>query len=176
MTTKILPGAMPQITANAMNFWAIIYGLLPQRLDKTLVFNLISHRQLFLIICSIFYLIIYFKLYKKYTVKNLLLSLVNITLITFMFMTRMHERYTFPALIPLLMLCFYDKKFIKYFVILSITHLLNVYNWWWIPNIKPLIFILKQDFFVRFISLINLIITLKIFSFSFKKETSLCSK
>ncbi|MDD2482719.1 MAG: hypothetical protein PHE32_02575 [Candidatus Shapirobacteria bacterium] len=175
MTTKILPGAMPQITANAMNIWALIYGLLPQRLDKSLIFNLISHRQFSLIICSIFYLIICFKLYKKYTIQNLLLSLVNITLITFMFMTRMHERYTFPALIPLLMLCFYDKKFIKYFFILSITHLLNVYNWWWIPNIKPLIFILKQDFFVRLISLTNLLITLKIFSFNFKNK-SLCSK
>jgi len=170
MITKILPGAMQQITVNAMNFWALIYGLLPQRLDETLVFNLISHRSLSVIICSIFYLIICFKLYKKFTIKNLLLSLVNITLITFMFMTRMHERYTFPALIPLLILCFYDKKFIKYFIILSITHMLNVYNWWWIPNIKLLIEILKQDLFIRLISLINLIITIKIFCFSFKNE------
>lgn len=176
MTTRILPGAMPQITANAMNFWTIFYGLLPQRLDNTLVFNLINHRQLSLIICSIFYIFIYLKLYKEFTIKKLLLSLVNITLITFMFMTRMHERYTFPALIPLLILCFYDKKFIKYFIILSITHLLNVYNWWWIPNIKPLIFILKQDLFIRLISFINLVITLKIFSFSFKTKPKYVQK
>lgn len=172
MTQKILPGAMAQITVNAMNFWAIIYGLLPQRLDESLVFNLISHRQLSLLICVILYLIICFKLYKKYTIQNLLLSLVNISLVTFMFMTRMHERYTFPALLPLLILCFYDKKLIKYFVILSITHLLNVYNWWWIPNIKPLIFILKQDIFIRLISIINLIITFNLFNFSLKEKSN----
>jgi Gpi18-like mannosyltransferase len=158
MTTKILPGAMQQITVNAMNFWAIIYGLLPQRLDEQTLFNTINHRQLSIIICSLLYLFISIKLYKNYTIENLLLSLVNITMVTFMFMTRMHERYTFPTLIPLLILCFYNKKYINIFIILSITHLLNVYNWWWVPSMPLLIYILKLDLVIRMISIINLII------------------
>lgn len=159
MLTKILPGAMNQITVNSFNFWAIFFGLTPIT-DNFLIFNLISTRNLSLIICFILILLICINLYKKYSPKNLLLSLVNITLITFIFMTRMHERYTFPALLPLLLLIFFDKSYIKYFLILSITHLLNVYNWWWYPKIPILIFFLKQPLVITSLSILNTIITL----------------
>ena len=161
MTQKILPGAMPQITANAMNFWAILFGLEP-KLDETLFLNIISFRSLSLVICLILYLIILINLYKNYSLKSILLSLVQVSLATFVFMTRMHERYTFPALIPLLILCFYDRRFIKYFIILSITHYLNVYNWWFVPKIPFLISLLKFEFVIRSISIINLLLTLKL--------------
>jgi len=161
MTDKILPGAMPQITANAMNFWAIFLGLKPQ-LDEILVFNIISYRYLSLVICLFLYLFSLVKLYKNYNFRQILLSLVQISLITFTFMTRMHERYTFPALIPLLLLSYYDRSFIKYFLILTITHLLNVYNWWWVPQIPFLISFLKLDLVVRLISIINTVVTLKL--------------
>jgi len=161
MTQKILPGAMPQITSNAMNFWAIIFGLKP-RLDESLFLNIISFRSLSLIICVILYIYILIKLYKNYSLKSILLSLVEITLVTFVFMTRMHERYTFPALIPLLILCFYDRQFIKYFVILSITHYLNIYNWWFVPKIPVLISLLNLEIVIRSISVINLLLTIKL--------------
>ena len=159
MAQKILTGTMPQITANAMNFWALIFGLKP-RLDELKILNIISLRNLSIIICILLYSVVLIHLYKNFSVKNLLLSLVQTTLITFMFMTRMHERYTFPALIPLLILCFYNRSFYKYFVVLSITHLLNVYNWWWIPKIPFLMNFLKIDITVRVISFLNLFLTL----------------
>lgn len=167
MTQKILPGAMPQITSNAMNFWAIIFGLKP-RLDETLLLNIISFRSLSLLICLILYLYILIKLYKNYSLKSILLSLIQITLVTFVFMTRMHERYTFPALIPLLILCFYDRRFIKYFIILSLTHYLNVYNWWFVPKIPILISLLEYDLIIRLISVINFILTFKLLTIKFE--------
>lgn len=166
MLTKILPGAMPQLTANAFNFWALLYGLKPQ-LDEIILFGGFSARMISIVLCFIGYLIICRKLYLNYNLKNLLLSLVNISLVTFVFMTRMHERYTFPALIPLLILCFYDKKFIKYFVVLTITHLLNVYNWWWVPTIHPLEDFLSNNIVIKTISLTNLCITLLLLFFNF---------
>ncbi|MDD4938305.1 MAG: hypothetical protein PHX34_04815 [Candidatus Shapirobacteria bacterium] len=165
MTTKILPGVMDQVTANAMNFWGLIFGLKP-KLDEFLIFNFISARSFSLILCGIFYLFIMFKLIKNYSLKNLLLSLVNISLVTFTFMTRMHERYSFPALIPLLLLCHYDRRFIKYFIILSITHMINVYSGWWTPNIPFLVNILKSEIIVRSVSFINIFITLKLVFFN----------
>lgn len=162
MLTKILPGAMPQLTANAFNFWALIFGLKPQ-LDELNIFGLVSARNLSIIICLLFYFFICRSLFINFSKKNILLSLVNISLITFIFMTRMHERYTFPALIPLLVLCFYDKKFIKYFIILTITHLLNVYNWWWYPSIPPLITILKTDIIIRLLSFLNMSLAMSLF-------------
>lgn len=161
MSTKILPGFMDLITVNAMNFWALIYGFKYQ-IDSILILNLISVRNLSLIICGILYLYSLIKLYKNYSEKFLLLSLVNISLITFTFMTRMHERYSFPALIPLLLLCHYDRRFVKYFIILSITHFLNIFAVWSMPNITFIKNLLNSNFTVRLISQINVLITLKL--------------
>lgn len=161
MTTKILPGIMDQVTANAMNFWGLLYGLKP-KLDEFLILNTISARNFSLIICVIFYIYIIQKLYKNYTLKYLLLTLVNISLVTFSFMTRMHERYSFPALLPLLLLSYYDHRFNKYFIILTITHMINVYSGWWTPYIPFLVNTLKTEFVIRSISLINVLLTLKL--------------
>jgi Gpi18-like mannosyltransferase len=155
MTVKILPGFMPHLTANAMNFWALLFGL-QLHLDNLMFFNLISARNLSLIVCSLFYLYLLFKLYRRFTLPNLLLTLVSFTLVTFTFMTRMHERYSYPALIPLLLLCFYDRRFTKYFVLLSLTHFYNVLCAWWFPALLynyPLVVIT---------SIINIFITLKL--------------
>ncbi len=162
ITQKILPGPMAQLTSNAFNYWALLFGLVP-RLDELLVFNFLPARSFSLLFCLILYLPIWFNLYKNLTIKTILLSLVNVTLITFIFMTRMHERYTFPALIPLFLLCFYDRKFIKYFLILSITHMLNVYNWWWYPQINILVDFLKIDLVIRLLSLTNILLFVSLF-------------
>lgn len=166
MTTKILPGVMDQVTANAMNIWALFFGLKP-KLDEFLIFDLISARNFSILICIFFYIFILIKLFKNYSLKSLLLTLVNISMVTFCFMTRMHERYSFPALIPLLLLSHYDRHFNKYFIILTITHIINVYSGWWIPNISFLVNILKTEFVIRSISLINVLVTLKLVFFDF---------
>lgn len=171
MTIKILPGFMDVITANAMNFWALIIGQKYQ-IDSFLVINLISVRNISLIICGFLYLYTLIKLYKNYSFKYLLLTLVNFSLITFTFMTRMHERYSFPALIPLLLICHYDRRFVKYFIILSITHFLNIFAVWGMPNITYIHNLLNNDFTVRIISLVNTIITLKlVFSNTLRSST-----
>lgn len=153
-TKIVLPGAMHQITSNALNFWALIYGLNPLPDDNI--------RLLSLFICFILYIYISVKLWKNFQPRQILLSLVQITLVTFTFMTRMHERYTFPALIPLLVLSYYDRSYFKYFILLTLTHMLNVYNLWWVPNIPLLITFLKIDLVIRIISLINTLLALKL--------------
>jgi len=149
LASEILPGTMPQITANAMNLWALLFGLIP-RVDDS--FRLIS-----IFIC----LILFFPILKKLTIhfnsKNILLSLALVSLTVFMFLTRMHERYTFPALVPLLIVSILDKKYRNIFLIFSLTHLINIYNWWWVPPISFLRSILEYDLTIRFISLVNLI-------------------
>jgi Gpi18-like mannosyltransferase len=171
MSTKILPGFLDLVTANAMNFWALIYGFSP-KVDNFFIFNPITARQLSLLICGLFYLYILYKLIKNYSTKQLLLSLVTVTLIIFTFMTRMHERYSFPALVPLLLLCHYDRRFIKYFIIISITHIINVFSIFPVPNITSLTLFLNNDYLIRLISLINVLITLKLVFFNLKVKTT----
>jgi hypothetical protein len=84
-----------------------------------------------------------------------LLALVNVTLVTFFFLTRMHERYTFPAFIPLIILSLSEKSYFKYLLILTFTHLLNVYNLWWFPRLPFLIKALQLGVIIRLISLTN---------------------
>jgi len=168
-TQKILPGCMHQLTSNAMNLWALIFGLKPQ-LDELRILPFLTTRSLSLIIVSFCYLLVIHRLYRNYSLKNVLLSLVNISLFTFTFMTRMHERYTFPALIPLFILCFYNSKFVKYFLVLTLTHMLNIYNWWWWPPIPFLISFLKIPITIRIISLINLILTIKLLSIPYENS------
>lgn len=167
MFNKVLPGIMDQVTANAMNFWALIFTFKPT-LDGYRLMNLISLRQLSLLFCLLLYIYQVIKLLKNYTLNNILLALVTITLTTFTFMTRMHERYTLPALIPLLLLSYYDRRFIKYFIILSLTHIINVYCVWGLPNIIFIKNILNNDLTIRLISLINTLITLKLIFFNLK--------
>jgi len=167
MTTKILPGCMHQLTSNAMNLWSLIYGLKP-RLDEMQITPLTTARQFSFFLTLLIHLRLYFNLYKKYSNKRILLTWVNLSLVTFTFLTRMHERYTFPALIPLTILCFQDKSYLKYLTIITITHMLNVYNWWWWPQIQPLISFLKVNLVVRFISLVNICLTLSLIRLQLK--------
>lgn len=161
MTIKILPGIMDQVTANALNFWALLYGLEP-RLDASLFIGSLSARLFSLLLCVVFYVYELKNLFKEYSLKRLLLSLVNITMITFCFMTRMHERYSFPALIPLFLLALFDRRYLRYFILLSLTHSLNVYYGWWTPFLPKLVSFLKNITVIRLISLINVLITLKL--------------
>jgi Gpi18-like mannosyltransferase len=166
--TKILPGAMPHLTANAFNLWALLFGLTP-RLDDVFVFLSFNYRQISMLVSLVLTLLITLNLKKYFSLNQLLLSLVNITLVCFMFMTRMHERYTFPLLIPLLILSILAPKFKKYLYLLTFTHLLNVYHWWWVPHIPVLINILDHNLVVRTLSLINLIILLSLLRIQFTR-------
>lgn len=161
MLTKLLPGFLDLVTANAMNFWALLYGLHP-KIDNFFILNLINARSISLLMCGLLYFYILLKLFKNYSLKNILLTLVTITLVTFTFMTRMHERYSFPALIPLLLLCHFDRQFIKYFIIISITHMINIYSVFLVPGTPTLALLFRNDLLIRFISLINVIVTLKL--------------
>ena len=163
-----LPGIMPFLTANAFNFWALFFGLVPQ-LDEMKIFSFISAYGFSTLIGIIYLVFSAIRLFNNYHLKNILLTLVKISLFSFVFLTRMHERYSYPVLIPLFLLCFYDKRFIKYFIVLTLTHLLNVYNGWWIPSLPFLISLLKFEPTIRFISLINVVLAVKLITLNVKK-------
>ncbi|MFA6250296.1 MAG: hypothetical protein WC686_02190 [Candidatus Shapirobacteria bacterium] len=171
MSQKILPGCMHQITANAMNFWAIIFGLNP-RPDDLMLFGLISVRTLSLLICLGLFLLILKNLYQKYSLPTLLLTLANLAMISFTFLTRMHERYTFPALFPLLLLSFVHHRFRKLFIALTITHLINIYHWWYWLKIPLLYELTEADIVIRLVSLTNLAICLFLINYQLSADAN----
>ncbi|HWS49342.1 MAG TPA: hypothetical protein VN174_04810 [Candidatus Methanoperedens sp.] len=156
---QIIFGSLDYLTVNAMNLWALIYGFGTSS-DTHLIKEILSIRDISLFICLFFYLIIIKNLYFSFNLKNVLLSMSQVTLVTFSFMTRMHERYSYSSLLPLLMLCLYDAKYIKYFVIFTITHTLNIIYSWWLPILNPIAEFIAFEKNIVIISIINVLCTI----------------
>jgi hypothetical protein len=50
---------------------------------------------------------------------------------SWLFMTGMHERYSFLAIMPLLLMAIYNKKYLKYFLLFAIVYTLNLFHAFW---------------------------------------------
>lgn len=152
---KFLPGVMSHLTANAANLWSLLYGMEPIP-DSIVVGGLVTARQLSLILFFGLLGVILVNLWRNYSEEKVWLTIVNVTMVSFCLLTRMHERYTYPALIPLFILTVKNKKYTKYLLVLMVTHMLNVYRGWWVPEIGWLRWLLMQEVVVRGLAVVNL--------------------
>jgi len=153
---QILPGETGTLTVNAFNFWAILLGK-KLALDNILFLGL--QTRIWGILIFLFVLLILLRaLRRNFSSERVIFSLALVAFASFLFLTRMHERYLFPVF-PLLtlLLAFYPRVFWLYLP-LSFTHLLNLYSEWWQPDIWWLKNFLIQDISVRAISLLNLLL------------------
>ncbi len=153
---KILPGGMQQLTSNAMNIWGLIYGSAPIN-DNLIIFSYITARTISIIIFTLLTVVIVYKYSKAVNIINTCAALSLVALSSFMLLTRMHERYLFPSLIPLYIYTLQHKNTKLIFYILSATHLLNIYRGWWVPSLPLLQALLSADIMFRAISLVNTI-------------------
>jgi Gpi18-like mannosyltransferase len=160
-SNKILPGCMWWLTANAANFWAMIFGF-TKTPDDILIIGIISFRLISLIISGMAIVWVIIKLWKNYGWENLWWALAAASMVVFSFMTRMHERYSYPALVPLLILSMNNKKYLKYFWIISVSHMLNVWGVWGVPKMDWLAGWLNNDLVIRVVSLVNVMATIKL--------------
>jgi Gpi18-like mannosyltransferase len=118
---------IPALSANAFNFWWILFGTNSINIPDSKITFIISPLVLSL---SVFFTL-YYLIIKK--MKNILskkgvifLALFIILFAFFMIPTQIHERYLFYCLPFLLIYSFLNKVFIKYYFILQVTFLLNI--------------------------------------------------
>jgi len=98
-------------------------------------------------------LVTYFLILKKYKNKEYLLAGISL-LITFLFMTRMHERHLLPSLVFLLISGFSFLPSIISYVVFSLTYVANIYYAYsWISYDFKEVF---NSVFIGFLILINL--------------------
>jgi len=165
-TKQILPGEIGDLSANAFNFWYLVNP--GKVLDSIKYFGITAHS----IGYAITLIIIGFttlKLQKQKTEKKLLFSLAIVALTSFLFMTRIHERYLYPFFpIATILIGFVPELIIPY-LILSTTFLLNMYNLFWAPGIPVLENILKTTQLPNILAVINLIVFVS-FLFCFLKN------
>jgi len=154
-TKQILPGEIGNLSANAFNFWYLINP--GKVLDSVKYFGL-SARLWGYSITITFIAIIIFKLRQDKSIKALLYSLAMTAFASFLFMTRIHERYLYPFFPLATILIGFIPELIFPYIILSIIFLLNMYNLFWAPGIPALENILRTTQFTSILAVINLVI------------------
>ena len=168
---KIFPGEIGDLTANAFNFWNILKG--NKVLDSVEYFG-VTARILGFIIFSVISLLNLVKFAKgKISLERVFNLFVIVGFASFLFMTRVHERYLYPIFPFLTLLLTYNKKYIFIYIITSIVFLLNMYNLWWYPNIPYLFNFMQMNngIVTVVLSFVNILIFMYFFiSFMFPNK------
>ncbi|MFD1988438.1 hypothetical protein ACFSGI_00455 [Paenibacillus nicotianae] len=122
-------GLYTQVTLNALNIWFYVIGTVPTTSDTEKLWNLISLRNLgfMLLLLAVIYTAIYLWQCREITTAVLLKAAAWISFAFFMLPTEIHERYSIPALILLLLVSMLDRKWIAISCVLSVT---ITYNLW----------------------------------------------
>ena len=150
---RILPGEIGFLTANAFNIWWFVDpGRVP---DSILYFGLTARTWGFMAIFLVIIMLIQWLNY-KINDKKLFFSFAILALASFLFMTRIHERYLYPFFPPATILLGFLPSFWIPYVVLTIIHLLNLYHLFWAPNLPALIDLFSRSIFPNILALINI--------------------
>lgn len=153
-----------RVSTNSFNFWHILIG--NNALGDSTPFLFIS-AKIWGIIAFILFNFFGFKALRRINIENIFIAVSIIGLGGWMFLTNMLERYIFAGIVSLLVVAFFRRKLIKYWIILSTIFWLNLYHGWWFPENFDLlhkILTWQGGFLTRVLSLINLIVFVKILS------------
>ena len=151
---RILPGEIGYLTANGFNFWWLVN---PGKVYDSISFLGIPARLLGFIFTFVGVGGTLLWIRNKVTEEKVLISLVLTALISFLFLTRIHERYLYPFFpIATLLLSLFPQILVPY-LILSLTHLLNLYNLFWAPSFTFLETFLKIPLVLQILSVVNLL-------------------
>ncbi|OGH38455.1 MAG: hypothetical protein A2905_01455 [Candidatus Levybacteria bacterium RIFCSPLOWO2_01_FULL_36_10] len=184
-------GVMDNITAFAFNFWWFIFKPMIKIGEPKIAFDfsqiqltgspLSSEKLLglsFNMWALLIFLIVLLPLLRKIFIlkekiiqsENLFLFFSTLTLIGFLFLPRMHERYIYPVF-PLLAtsIGFGTNKIIIIYILLSLMNMINLYLVWH-PMLPPLVpyFLMSNQTFQWIISGATLLISLFLYKDSLK--------
>ncbi len=163
------------INYNAFNFWYIFYPFIgsQSQLDTNLFLGFYLKTWGWLLSAvTIVFAILSLKTKK---IDNLLAAMFINSFGCFLFMTGIHERYFFISIVSILLLSIYQRKYLKYFLILAAIYTLNLFNafmpWSWLSWLPPLI---KSNNFLigKSLSILNLILFFMISRSFFKTYRS----
>src|SRR3989344_3870666 len=185
---KILAAqSLPYVTNGAFNFWVLIKGFTGIKDTAPFIFG-ISYRLWGYFITG-FFTVLILKIFIRHSgesrynrddsrivVKKLrfrtsrndisqsfFYATFLIAFAAFLFLTKMHERYSMLPLPFLLLASLKNKKLIKWFIILSLMSLLNLYHSWPVPRLEFLTDILYLPFITTGLSSVNVFLFLYLF-------------
>ena len=163
---KILPGAvtLPYINLNAFNFWGLVLGM--ERIKDEVVYGgLPLSWWAYLISLGLIILV----LKKFWQGANVYFTILILYMTIFMFFSRVHERYLFPVMVFFPIVLSKYSRLTNVFYIISGVFLINLYHFWWMPEISLLVHFFDWEITERTLSFINLISFIILFR-SFLKD------
>ncbi len=166
-TNRFFPGEIGYLTANGFNLWYLVDP--GKVLDSVKYFGFTAHTLGYLITFVILGTVILKTKEKILEEKTILFLLAISALTTFLFFTRIHERYLYPFFpVATLLIGFMPEFFIPYLV-LTFTFLLNMYNLFWAPGIASLVSTFENTQLPSIVSLTNLVTLFSSVFLFFKK-------
>jgi Gpi18-like mannosyltransferase len=150
---RILPGEIGYLTANAFNFWWLVNS--GKVIDSTVFLGLSARVWGFVLTAAGMLLVIKW-VSAKANKTRLFFALAMVSLLTFLFLTRIHERYLYPFFPSATIGLSLVPSFWPIYVALSITFLVNQFNLFWVPAFPALRALLGNLWFTDFLSLVNI--------------------
>lgn len=153
-TKQILPGEIGYLTANSFNFWWLVES--GKTLDSTQYFGLPARIWGFVISLGSISFVLY-TLRNKLEDRRLWWALAVSALITFTFMTRIHERYLYPFFPAGTILAGFVPAFFIPYSLLSLGHLFNLFHLFpmpWELDLRP---VFSLTWFIPLLSALNLL-------------------
>ena len=143
----LLASGSTYVTNHAFNIWYIVTR--GQRIEDItpiwfgLQYRMWAYGIAFLIVMIVMY---WLMKKKKLTSSVIFYGATLLPFITFLLLPRVHERHFEPVLPFLLLLYFSTGRYMRFFIILSFFHFINLYHGWWQPEIPVVFPILKLVF------------------------------
>ena len=160
------------VTLNAFNFWYIFYPF-PSIIGFDTTKFLMLTAKYWGVVMFFITTFLSLKVVKNKKLENIYGAIFVAGFGSWLFMTGMHERYSFLAIMALLFYSIFHKKYFKYFIILSIIYFLSMFYVFSVPQqldgIKD-IFNWNYQFVPRFLSLVNILIYGRVSYFMIKNE------
>ncbi len=151
---RFFPGEIGYLTANSFNFWWLVDS--GKTLDNVVYFGL-SARMWGLIGVGVTIAGLGVWTWRKFNEKRALLTLTILSLVTFLFMTRIHERYLYPFFPLATLLVGLIPGFWVTYTIFSLTHLFNLYHLFWVPSSVIFEGVYTNPTFASAIAVVNII-------------------
>lgn len=159
-TQRFFPGEIGSLTANAFNFWWIVDP--GKTLDSITYFGLSARNWGFAALVS-GYVIILSKIKKHLDVFQIVFAISILALISFLFMTRIHERYLYP-MFPYLTIYSVQRKWARLpLAVFSLINLANLYHLFWAPGIDTLKALYLNSNFALNLSVISILVFVVLF-------------
>ncbi len=152
--TRFFPGEIGYLTANAFNFWWLVDS--GKTMDNIAFLGITARTWgLIVVLQGILSLMVWN--WKKFSDHKAIFSLTLLSLVTFLFMTRIHERYLYPFFPLATLLVGLIPGFWIVYLIFSFTHLANLYHLFWVPSSPTLEGVYATPMFASSIAIVNIV-------------------